>query len=420
MKKISNTRRYPIVRLCLVRIIVAALFCSIAAPPLVYGHQALLPNEESVKKIVRETLMDFAVAVKDGDFTLFHSRMSKQLKSEITAQEMKASFRSFVDQNIDLTGVEVEEPVFSQPPFLDADGWLVVEGTYEIYPHATDFSLQYVHESQRWKLVGIDMRVEPIPSSHPSTGKLPPESEVARLVGESLLDFAKAVNARDFTGFHAKCAVDFQRQFSPEGFAAAFKQFSDQGIDLTVLEGHEPEYSEAPAINDSGLLVVRGRYAVAPYSVPFELKYLFEGTTWKLFGIDLNVMPLSTSADDAERALAETNLEDIVNRSMMRFATAVNAGDFSAFYAGISRIWRDQITEEELTEIFGAFIENEIDLTPVGKLQPSFATKPYLDENDVLRLEGAYPTQPSVVRFKLSFVLEEGDWKLIGVNVQIE
>ena len=420
MRETSIVKRPPIAYRHVIGAIVAALLCSATSTPAVRAQLVLLPDESTIRQIVRETMLDFAIAVKAGDFSLFHSRMSQQLKKEITAEELTASFRSFVDQSIDLTRVETEEPAFSQPPFLDSDGWLVVEGAYEIYPHATEFSLRYVHESQSWKLVGIDLQVEPIPGSQPEPGELPTESEVLRLVEDSVLGFANAVNARDFTEFHSECAVGFQRQFSPAQFATAFRQFSDQGIDLTVLGGHQPELSESPFINEDGLLVVSGRYVVAPYSVPFELEYMFEDPKWRLFGIDLNAMPLPDSTTDTKVALADTNFEELVNQSMMEFAIAVKAEDFSAFYAGISRMWQEQIAEEELAEIFRGFIENEIDLTPVGNLKPSFITEPFVDENGVLRLEGTYPTQPSLVYFKLSFVLEGADWRLIGINVQIE
>jgi hypothetical protein len=388
--------------------------------PAAATQRALPPDDATIKRIVRETMLGFAIAVKAEDFTLFHSRMSEQLKAEITAQELTDSFRSFVDQEIDLTQVEAAEPVFSRPPYIDANGWLVVAGTYEIFPHAAEFELTYAHESQTWKLVGIDVQVEPMPGSQPVPGELPTEAEVLRLVEMSVLDFAKAVNARDFTEFHSNCALSFQRQFSPERFAAAFKQFSDRGIDLTVLQGHEPEFAAPPFINDDGLLVVRGRYAVAPYSVPFELKYMFEDPEWKLFGIDLNAVPLADSTAEAEAALEETNLAELADRSMMEFAVAVKAEDFSAFYDGIARLWREQITEEELTEIFREFIDRQVDLTVIANLEPSFSSEPIVDENGVLRLEGTYPTQPSVVHFRLSFVLEAGTWRLIGINVQVQ
>jgi hypothetical protein len=395
-------------------LLLATALASAALPP-----QALLPDEATIKRIVRETMLGFAIAVKAQDFTLFHSRMSEQLKGEITAQEMADNFRSFVDQEIDLTRVEAAEPVFSRAPYIDANGWLVVAGTYEIFPHLTDFELTYAHESQSWKLVGIDVQVEPMPGSQPVPGELPGEAEVLRLIEASVLDFANAVNARDFTEFHANCAVSFQRQFSPERFAAAFRQFSDRGIDLTVLRGHEPELSEPPFINDDGLLVAKGRYAVAPYSVPFELKYMFEDPEWKLFGIDLNAMPLADSRAEAEAAREETDFEELANRSMMEFAVAVKAEDFSAFYDGIARMWREQTTKDELTEIFQEFIDKQIDLTVIASFEPSFDSEPNVDENGVLRLEGTYPTQPSVVYFKLSFVFEAGAWRLIGINVQV-
>lgn len=231
--------------------------------------QGKKPGNAALKQLANETMLDFALAVKAKDFTVFYTKISKFWREQITKEQLAHNFRSFIDQNIDLTILAGHEPVFKPTPHLDSDGWLVLQGGYEVYPFVVDFTLKYLFEDKAWKLVGMDVETSPMAGSRPKPGAMPSTGQLKKMVGETMLDFARAVNARDFSGFYAKVSESWQKQVTVEQLAATFKAFSDNNVDLTVLKGHDPVFTEKPLINDKGLLILKGEYEVYPIGVPF-------------------------------------------------------------------------------------------------------------------------------------------------------
>ena len=63
----------------------------------------------------------------------------------------------------------------------------------------------------------------------------------------------------------------------------------DQNIDLTVLEPLEPVFDGEPRIDEDGVLEITGNYPTEPSQVAFVLKYLYEGTAWKLVGFNIDI-----------------------------------------------------------------------------------------------------------------------------------
>ena len=80
-----------------------------------------------------------------------------------------------------------------QPGVRDVidNGWLVLQGYYPTQPSITYFILEYLHEEPEWKLGVIDVNVTEDP---------PPEAHLKSIVNATMLDFAMAVNTRDFAG----------------------------------------------------------------------------------------------------------------------------------------------------------------------------------------------------------------------------
>jgi len=43
-------------------------------------------------------------------------------------------------------------------------------------------------------------------------------------------------------------------------------------------------------VNSDGLLILAGHYDGHPYRIQFALKYIYELPSWKLFGLDVNLL----------------------------------------------------------------------------------------------------------------------------------
>ncbi len=132
--------------------------------------------------------------------------------------------------------------------------------------------ITFVKEQDAWKILAINKAASGLVSEPPkTTGTLPvseppratgipPEKEMKQMVNATMLDFALAVNSRDFSNFYKNISQLWQSQITTEKLQELFKPFSDQNIDLTILRGMEPEFDEKPALtNDDQVLVLKGK-----------------------------------------------------------------------------------------------------------------------------------------------------------------
>jgi hypothetical protein len=148
-----------------------------------------------------------------------------------------------------------------------------------------DFILKYKKEDPDWKLVGIEVNVAPSQTTMPS------EEELKELVNSTMLDLAIAIKAKDFKGFYNKIASLWKGQTTPQALAENFQSFSDQGMDLTVLQALDPVFSKPAALDENDWVSIEGYYPSEPSRTYFSMKYLNEDGAWKLAAIDLNVTP---------------------------------------------------------------------------------------------------------------------------------
>jgi hypothetical protein len=72
-----------------------------------------------------------------------------------------------------------------------------------------------------------------------------------------------------------------------------------------------------------------------------------------------------------------------------------------------------------MQSLFQPFIDGNVDISPIRKLEPTFGRGPLIDEDGLLQIEGIYPTKPSEVRFSLGYIFEGGDWRLLKINVKL-
>ena len=365
-------------------------------------------------------MLEFAIAVKAEDFTVFYRRISKFWQNQITKEQLLNEFKSFIDKKIDLTVLDGKKPEIYKKPILDKNGWLKLQGKYEAFPLLVEFNLEYVHEDSVWKLVGINVETSPMPGSEPKSGEMPTVGFMKQMVQKVMLDFAGAVNARDFSGFYTEISEIWQKQITKEKMEAAFKTFSDKKIDLTVLEGHLPEFTVAPFINNKRVLIIKGKYLVSEGEVHFEHKYVYETSAWKLLGINVNLEPKTLAKIKPEIVPPEAEIKSLAQHTMLDFALGLKAKDFLKLYKNIAKIWQDQSSLDEFSRIFKSFIDKNVNLTGIKDLEPVLEKPPYLDNNGLLCVQGSYATKPSKTAFNLKYLLENGAWKLVGIKVNMK
>src|SRR4051812_25087310 len=231
-----------------------------------------IPPEKELATLTRDSILAFDQAIQAKDFTAFHKQISALWQAQVTPSKLKEIFQSFIDQQIDLSIVKGVEPVFSEPAKINEDDVLVLKGAFPTSPTKVDFQLKYLNEKKAWKLVGIKVNASP---SAPA-GKVPSEDEAKTMARSSLSSFNAAIQTKSFVDFHREIAVLWQKQVTPGKLKELFAPFIEKGIDIGEIATAEPTFDSPPAINENGLLVLKGKYALEGRNVLFDLAYIFE------------------------------------------------------------------------------------------------------------------------------------------------
>lgn len=204
---------------------------------------------------------------------------------------------------------------------------------------------------------------------------------------------------------------EFRKATSLESFkvfleASALIHFKEAKWNSRSIENREGHLEGSVVTKDGG-------------NIPIEVSLVKEKGQWKIHAIRKAASGLSEPGGKKEIP-DDMKLRELTVQAFGAFASAVNGKDFTDFHNGISKLWQAQITPLELNQVFKVFIEKEIDLTLLKDYEPVFSEKPMMDKDEFLRLEGYFPTKPSMVFFNLSFVYEHPSWELSGINVNIK
>jgi 2C-methyl-D-erythritol 2,4-cyclodiphosphate synthase len=276
------------------KIIVVALFLALTVSS---RGAAPLPSGAELKKLTDQTLLSFNSAVQKADFTDFYKSTAELWQKQTTPDKLKEIFKSFIDRKFDMEGViKKRVPTFDPAPAMDADGFMVVNGAYNVEGDSLTFKLHYLNEGGAWKVVGINVHFQNAPEKR---REVPSETELKKLTDETLLSFNSAVQSQDFGTFYKSTAKLWQEQTTPEKLKAAFKTFIDQKFDIApVVQNVKPAFEPSPAINSDGLLVVQGSYPIKPDKLAFALEYLNEDGAWKLASINVKANKAAKDGDD--------------------------------------------------------------------------------------------------------------------------
>jgi len=244
-----------------------------AAPPEPAWTDPRLPRAKDLAALVTRSLLAFDNASKRRDFTDFHKTVSRPLAEKLGPADMLAAFAPYIEKNVDLAGIAAMTPVLNPPPAIDPRGLLVTSGYYPTSPARVLFTLKYLRESTEWRLIAIDVHVQPIP--------LPSEAEARALAARTMTAFATAVRENNFAPLVAAASADFRAEYAPAQVAAAFKDFVERKVDLSALASTPPAFDGPPRF-EGRMMVLSGRYPLAGFDAVFTLKYLPEAEGWRL------------------------------------------------------------------------------------------------------------------------------------------
>ncbi len=228
-----------------------------------------------------DTATAFFTEIKAKNYTKAYTHLSENFKANTSQDE----FVKFLDKSALL---KFKDTSWNSRSISGGKGELdgsVVTESGGVVP----IKLSFIKENDLWKIYSIYKPKAGL-SQDDASGKLPSTEELIALTDQSLLVFAKSVNAKSFKEFYSYISQLWQKQTSVEKLDTAFKVFINQNFNMAPsLKAINPKFDVKPSINSDGVLVVEGHYPGKPSSLIFKLEYVYEGVGWKLLGVSINV-----------------------------------------------------------------------------------------------------------------------------------
>jgi hypothetical protein len=111
--------------------------------------------------------------------------------------------------------------------------------------------------------------------------------------------------------------------------------------------------------------------------------------------------------------------EVLIKTTLLTFNDANVTGNYAVLQAKTSKQFRDQFPPERLKEIFKTFADQKIDIAVIAAKTPIPGKEAAIDDRGVLGLSGHFDMTPSQVHYDLGYVVSEGEWKPIKINVNV-
>lgn len=126
-------------------------------------------------------------------------------------------------------------------------------------------------------------------------------------------------------------------------------------------------------------------------------------------------LPQTSRRGDREIALS------LIKETLTLFGDSIVTNDFSRFYEKISKVFKAQYSIEDFHKAFNFFIQKRFDIAPyVQEADPILEKEPKIEKDHSLVLNGHYENTPTPLYFKLKYLHEEDELKLISINVEIK
>jgi hypothetical protein len=112
--------------------------------------------------------------------------------------------------------------------------------------------------------------------------------------------------------------------------------------------------------------------------------------------------------------------EILIKAALLTFNDANVTGNYEVLHARLSKPFRDQFSPEKLAEVFKPFRDQHVDLDLIAAKAPISVEEPKVSDNGRLTLKCYFDTTPNRVNYDLGFIMSDGEWKLVGINVDLK
>lgn len=234
------------------------------------------------------TPQTFLAAARSSDFAAARELFAGNVRARADAALIGEIIRTFrLEQNVSL------EITRRDLTLGLTTGRGVLEGTVRLTSgEQLPMRVELVLEGGRWRIA--DIRVDgPLqrPLAAVAAGTklpaIPTQSELSRLVAETLALFYRAVGDGSMASLHRAASREFQAAVTVAHLDAAFASFlaARSANAESPLTGRMPVFSTPPTMLGATRFTVMGHVPTRPNRINFELGYVLEEQMWKLVTI---------------------------------------------------------------------------------------------------------------------------------------
>jgi len=223
---------------------------------------------------------DFFAAIRSGDTARAYGTLSTAFRADTSDSELAAYL---ADNRMD----RVNETSWSSRSAGNGRGSLV--GTLTTTEgESVPVEIDLIDEQGQWKIYAIRKGGGTAGVGEGAKG-LPGEKRQVALAAESIGVFVDTLAAGDMTGFHEHVSRLWAKQFDVAALDEAYKSFYAIGPNLQVIKTLSPIFDAPATLSEAGVMQIKGYYPTNPSRFHFDLKYIYEGTDWKLMGLSVNL-----------------------------------------------------------------------------------------------------------------------------------
>ena len=140
-----------------------------------------------------------------------------------------------------------------------------------------------------------------------------------------------------------------------------------------------------------------------------------------LFPVVMVGMLIMSAPALAQKVPDKVTQEALIKGTLLTFNDANVTGIYTVLHAKSSKPFRDQVPPDRLQEAFKDFREKHIDFDIIAARQIVMSQEPKVNDDGKLMLYGYLDASPkSRVHFELEYIMSEGEWKPIKINVNLK
>jgi hypothetical protein len=122
--------------------------------------------------------------------------------------------------------------------------------------------------------------------------EIPSDDDQDVLIRSTLSTFNDANMTSNYAVLMAKSSKQFQEQMSADKLATMSEPFRTNKLFFESIVTDDYDSSEKAVIDSEGVLMLAGVFKGDEMQVTYKLRYIQNGTAWKLLGINVNAKKL--------------------------------------------------------------------------------------------------------------------------------